>query len=148
MTRYIIITVLAVLHFTAVPVPVYDGSPLYSHLFFHFFHANIFHLSGNAMCVALLRNVRWVEAYVIATLGSLWIDVPTIGFSGVIFSAIGIWYGYSAEYQKALRSLAYAVVTGMLPGVSMSYHIISLLSGFAYGWTIESIRIYRRIRPR
>lgn len=146
MTRCIIIIALSVVYLTASPMPVYEGSPLYRHLLFHAFHSNIFHLAGNLICVYLLRNARWVEAYVVATLCSFAITEPTVGLSGVIFAAIGICYGHLAEYGKMARCLAYTFVIGLLPGVSMVYHIISLLTGYAYGWSIGSIRIYNN-RP-
>lgn len=146
MQRYFVIILLLVLFFTAEPTPVYEGCELLPHFVFHFHHSNIFHLLANASCILALKRIRWVESYVIAVLCSLLIVEPTVGISGILFAAIGMNIGKRAYLKGFFRCSVTAFLIGLLPGVSLVFHLLSLISGYAYGWCIESYRIYRRCR--
>lgn len=146
MQRYFAIILLLVLFFIAEPTPVYKGCDLYAHFIFHFHHSNIFHLLANASCVLSLKKLRWVESYIIAVLCSFLIIEPTVGISGVLFAGIGIGIGRKAYMKGLLRCTATAFLIGLLPGVSLVFHLVSLIVGYTYGWCVESYRIYRRCR--
>lgn len=146
MQRYFAIILLLVLFFIAEPTPVYKGCDFYAHFIFHFHHSNIFHLLANASCILSLKKLRWSESYIIAVLCSLLIVEPTVGVSGILFAGIGIGIGQRAYIKGLLRCTATASLIGLLPGVSLVFHLVSLIVGYAYGWCVESYRIYRRCR--
>lgn len=146
MQRYFAIILLLVLFFVTEPTPVYKGCDFYAHFIFHFHHSNIFHLLANASCILALKKLRWVESYAIAVLCSFLITVPTVGISGILFAAIGMDIGKRAYMKGLLRCSVTALLIGLLPGVSLVFHLLSLISGYAYGWCVESYRIYRRCR--
>lgn len=147
MQRYFAVITLLVLFFTTEPTPVHEGCDLSARLFFHFHHSNFFHLLANASCIFAIRKIRWFESYIIAFLCSFFVTDPTVGISGILFSAIGMNIGKKAYVKGLLKCSVTALAIGLLPGVSLVYHLVSLLSGYAYGWCAESIRIYRRCFP-
>ena len=147
MQRYLAIISLLVLFFFTEPTPVYEGCDLPAHFLFHFHHSNIFHLLANASCILALKKIRWIESYFIAVVCSFLIVEPTVGISGILFAAIGSGIGKRAYLKGLLRCSIMAFLFGLLPGVSLVFHLVSLISGYAYGWCVESYRIYRRCRP-
>lgn len=131
----------------AEPTPVFKGCALSARFMFHFHHANIFHLLANAVCFYSMRKIRWAEAYVIAVACSFFVVHPTVGLSGLLFAAAGINMGKQGNGKGASVCLLSALLCGLLPGVSLVLHVSSFLTGFAYGWCIETYRIYRRCFP-
>lgn len=129
-----ILALLLLVYLVCTPTPAYSGCGLTDRLTFHFFHSNIWHLMANGLCIWVMKRIRWVEAYVIAVVCSACIVHPTVGISGLIFAAIGLNLGAVKGTGKWLaRTAVYAVVFGLLPGVSMVFHLTTLCIGFLWG---------------
>lgn len=119
-------------------------------------HANIWHLCGNLLVVWLVRRLRLYSSLVIAILasflpavGCVWdgfvFDSITMGFSGVLFAAIGSNWGYGIyrTTNDARRNMYYrdfffkvlpfALLGVLVPHINWCLHTYCLLSGFVYG---------------
>ena len=146
--RIFVILILLVLHFISEPTPVYPGCELLHRFTFHFYHTNIWHLLANASCIYVMKKFRWVEAYVIAVLCSFAIVSPTVGISGMVFAAIGCNLGERRLWKALLKCSLSAVVIGIMPGVSMLFHLACLWLGFnlqiplkiIVGWEVKNER--------
>ena len=125
-----VILILLVLHFTSEPTPVYTGCDILHRITFHFHHSNIWHLLANASCIYAIRNFRWIESFVVASICSFVVTCPTVGISGLVFAAIGFNLGHSGKWKALLKCSLSAVVFGLMPGVSMLFHLACLLVGF------------------
>lgn len=134
--RYSVILILLVLFFLSEPTPVYQGCELLYRFIFHFHHSNIWHLLANASCIYAMRKFRWLESYAVA-FGCSWLIVePTVGISGMVFAAIGFNLGEKRMWKGLLKCAISAVLFGLMPGVSMLFHVICLFVGFVsiYLW--------------
>ena len=100
-------------------------------------HANVFHLAANLYCLWLLRKVHWLPAFVIAALASLLAPTPTVGLSGFLFASIGVSCGRNLLWKQCLITLAICMLWGLFPSVSLFVHVVSLLTGYAYGHTLR-----------
>lgn len=128
--RYIVLTLLAVLYFTTEPTPCFYGCEFTARFLFHFYHSNIWHLIANGTCIYAMRKFCWIESYVIAFLCSWVIINPTVGISGMVFAAIGCNLGKRCMWKGLFKCSITALLFGLLPGVSMAFHLTCLLSGF------------------
>lgn len=76
-------------------VGLYCGCPLQNRLLYHFFHANVIHLSLNVWCLlscVFLADVSapaLLFAYAIACTVPVSSGTPTVGLSGVCFALLG-----------------------------------------------------------
>lgn len=134
--RYSVILILLVLFFLSEPTPVYKGCELLHRFIFHFHHSNIWHLLANASCIYAMRKFRWLESYAVA-FGCSWLIVePTVGISGMVFAAIGFNLGEKRMWKGLLKCAISAVLFGLMPGVSMLFHVMCLFVGFVsiYLW--------------
>lgn len=114
----------------------------------HFHHANIFHLLANCWAVFLIRRADWVPAYLTATVCAIpFAGGSMVGFSGVIFAALGIFYGRFPS-KVFWWSAAIVLVTGMLPGISATFHLVTLTAGFIVGYIYQSVKLYAEYRNR
>lgn len=143
--KFYITIILLILLFSAEPTAVYKGCDLLNHFTFHFYHANIFHLSANVLCLWTVRKHHWVISYIIATIFSFLITSPTVGLSAILFATVGINYGIKADYKNAVISALVCTIYGLLPGISLLFHLLSLAGGFIYGYCYETVRLYRNI---
>ena len=112
----------------------------------HFIHVNIFHLLANCWAIYIIKKLDWIPAYFIAAI----LAVPfsnLVGFSGVIFAALGILYG---KYPSKLfwKSAAIVLVTGMLPNISVTFHLLCLFAGFIAGYIYQMTKLYVNYRNR
>lgn len=147
MRKVVVLISLLVLFLLLEPTPVYKGCGFLNHLIFHFYHANIWHLLGNGLCIYAMKRMNWAVAYVIAVVCSFAIVSPTVGMSGIIFAAIGIRMGCFANVKGLWRCCISAILFGLLPGVSLVFHLLSLLAGFAYGYRCTKYRLRGGFRP-
>lgn len=138
--KYAVLILLAVLYLTTEPTPCFNGCDFPRRLIFHFHHSNIWHLLANASCIYVMKKFRWSESYVISVLASWVIVHPTVGISGMIFAAIGCNCGERNLWKSLWKCGISAVVFGLMPGVSMLFHVVCLSAGFAW------IKIWRMIR--
>ena len=130
--RLLAILILLVLFFISEPTPVYPGCDFLHRFTFHFHHSNIWHLLANASCIYVMKKFRWIEAYVIAVLCSWVIMTPTVGISGMVFAAIGCNLGGRRLWKALLKCSVSAMLFGLLPGVSMLFHLACLWLGFGF----------------
>lgn len=138
--RYFVILILLVLYFLSEPTPVYQGCEILHRFIFHFYHSNIWHLLANASCIYVMKKFRWLESYVVALLCSWLIVTPTVGISGIVFAAIGFNLGEKCLWRGLLKCLFSAVLFGLMPGISLLFHVSCLLSGFM------SIYLWRKLK--
>ena len=82
------------------------------HFIYIFFHANIFHLAGNMLCMVMLsardRGVDALKSAAIAISVSFlppYID-NTVGISAMLFSWVGLMNGRVRSFRPAAISLA------------------------------------------
>lgn len=130
--KYAVLILLAVLYLTTEPTPCSQGCDFSSRLIFHFHHSNVWHLLANASCIYVMKQFRWLESYVIAVLCSFIIEQPTIGISGMVFAAIGCNLGKRGLWKGLIKCGVSAVVFGLLPGVSMLFHVTCLSAGYLF----------------
>lgn len=107
----------------------YTRHNVWQHFIYPFFHANIWHLLGNILCVALLRNrvfkydtSFWLCIYAVAVIMSFiaFSKLPVCGFSGEIFCALGL--SFSTTRKITLSTIITLTIVGV-----MSFHIAGLL---------------------
>ena len=125
-----VILILLVLYIFPEPTPCFYGCEFSAHFLFHFYHSNIWHLLANASCIYAMRRFRWLESYVIAVVCSFFIVEPTVGISGMVFAAIGCNLGERGMWKGLLKCGVSAFLFGLLPGVSMVFHLLCLLNGY------------------
>ena len=138
--KYSVILILLVLYFLSEPTPVYQGCELLHRFIFHFHHSNIWHLLANASCIYAMKKFRWLESYSVAFLCSWLIVSPTVGISGMVFAAIGFNLGENGMWKGLLKCAFSAVLFGLMPGVSMLFHVMCLFVGFV------SIHLWRVLK--
>ncbi len=140
-SKAIIISVLVILF------AIYGKGQTHSCFDMHLFHANIFHLLANCWAVFIIRRADWIPAYAIAVPCAIPFAHSTVGFSGVIFAALGIIYG---RYPSKLFWWAVAIVliTALIPSVNAAFHLICMFAGFIAGYAYEITRLYVKDRNR
>ena len=117
------------------------GKGLWERLLFPISHANIFHLAANTLCVWLMKirlrlPLTVAISFVCSLLPqwSLWGAEPILGFSGVIFAAVGIVYGKLGQFKRMAKTcLLPVIICGLFPHVALTFHIYTLLIGYAIG---------------
>lgn len=144
--RISVILILLVLFFISEPTPAYQGCEIWHRFIFHFYHSNIWHLMANASCIYVIRKFRWSECYVIAVLCSWLIVNPTVGISGMVFAAIGCNLGELRRWKGLLKCAVSAVVFGLLPGVSMLFHLGCLCLGVVWGCVYRVFKEVKEVR--
>ena len=138
------IVVVYILTWNNTPLAAYEGCPFINRFGYMFFHANVFHLIANIICIWSIKRHYW-ESVAIGVICSFAATSPTIGISGVIFATIGITCGIHMNRKALLYSLATALIIGLMPSISLLLHIWALIIGYIYGWCRETIRIYNSI---
>lgn len=153
-TQKSFIIIVLVLSFFLLPkYAVGDDSGFIHHVLFPISHANIFHLAGNILCLWLFKiklhlPVTVAVSFVCSYLPqfNLWGMEPFMGFSGILFAVIGIMYG---RQNRPKRMFKYCIIplliTGLFPHVCLSIHLYCLLAGYAYGYLLETYRLYRLV---
>ena len=109
--------------------------------FLFLFHANIFHLAANVLCLFLLKirlrlPITLAISFVCSYLPqwSPWGTEPILGFSGVLFAAVGIAWGRAHQFRRMCRyCLLPTIIYGLFPHVALTFHLYTLLLGYAVG---------------
>lgn len=113
-------------------------SPLDSRLTYHFFHANFFHFAANALCVAIMRpSPRDIlMAWIVASIATFLVLTPTIGFSAIIYSYIGLniikWKISIIDWAIFIAS---NLLTAFIPNIAFWMHFVA----FSIGMTVYYI---------
>ena len=134
------------------PEGVYSsGWVVADHALYMFFHASVWHLTGNLFVLWMLRGKLYlVEAFTTAFLMSWLPAVPgvwnmsaaplcTVGLSGVIFAIIGIKWGVFCVHRTrgyrtfALKVVPFILLGAVVPNVNWSLHLYCLLMGLFVG---------------
>lgn len=115
------------------------------HFVYMFFHANIFHLAGNALAAwfTFRKPCRIAAAYLVAVLCSFisYSDMPVMGLSSMIYALIGFNTVLMRYPLKAKITLALALSLGLLlPNINGLLHILCFSLSFATAY------IYKRIK--
>ena len=105
-------------------------------LYFHFFHANIFHLAVNMIALWQFapRPLTCVIAFVSATLASLLpfagVSEPTYGLSAFLFAA------YARKYVSWHLSPKWLILSNLflafIPHMNWRIHILSFVISYAF----------------
>ena len=118
---------------------------LADHLLYSISHANIWHLAANILCLWMLKcRTHIITTFVCAVLCSFLpcpllpiygdSDALTMGFSGVLFSMVGISWGKIHRLRDMLvKNIWYLILPAFLPHVNFLIHIYCLLAGYFYG---------------
>lgn len=113
-------------------------SNITGHLSFCFFHANIFHLLVNLLCLWSIRGKMNIPiAYAVSVLASFspqFTHEHTTGLSGLLFAAFGIMWGEHSTFRTMCKACAPAILIAVfLPHVNGLLHLWCLLGGFLAG---------------
>lgn len=118
----------------------YSGSSILTHLTFHFAHASVWHLAGNALCFYVItrKGANWKELCVSLLLATLCSFIaphklPTIGLSGLIFALYGIRLMRlnNLSTRFLIQTLLVLIIPGLTGKVNVWLHISCLVSGYA-----------------
>ena len=148
MKRLYLTLALCVLMLALMPVApalaVSHLSPLTSHLFYMFAHANVLHWLINAWTLLVLHNTfRWyrcLAAYLLAVAASfvpcsVIISRPTMGASALSCFFLGLitphlWH--SGKRSSVLMMLALLLLGFFLPGIAAGLHVALYLCGLLF----------------
>jgi len=153
MKTRIAISIILILSFFLLPKYAYGPeSGITEHLLYPMSHANIFHLAVNILCLWMIRcPVYILVSLPIAIIASffpaisLYGDVPTLGFSGVLFAMVGISWGKINGFRNMVaKNKWYLILPFFIPNINACIHVYCLLLGFVYGLHLYNIKICSR----
>ena len=118
-----------------------------SALLYSFYHVNVFHLAGNLVCLWLIRGrMELLPSYVIAVISALLpqFTTPVYGFSGVLFSLVGLRYGKYSNFLTMFKKCGWVLgLTIFIPNVAVLLHAYCLVLGYVYGYGARYISLSR-----
>lgn len=125
-----------------------SGSAWWTHLTFHFAHANVFHLAANLLVLFLLLPFNgsnnwwhWPLCYLVATASSFIISTPkpTVGLSGILFAYYGIIFLKDGpQWKPLLHTIVYMAVSCLFAQrMAIGLHCICLFGGALIGGFID-----------
>ena len=135
--KFVISFVLVVFYFF-LPQFVFPDGGIIGHALYPLSHANIFHLLANILCLWMIScELHFTTSFLLAALCSFlpcFVSEPTMGFSGVLFSVIGISWGNAHRFKDMIwRNKWFLVVPVFIPHVNAFIHIYCLLAGYVVG---------------
>lgn len=118
-----------------------------NHLLFSFSHANIWHLLANIFCLWMIPcRLHLMTSFLLAVLCSFlpcFISEPTMGFSGVLFSIVGISWGRVGRFKDMLlKNKWFLIIPIFIPHVNAFIHLYCLIAGWFAGrylWHRENV---------
>lgn len=139
---------LLVMSFFNAPVALAPHCSISARMAYHFFHANFFHALCNVWCMLAIAFYYDIDdwelflAWIIAaTIPSLFITAPTIGFSGICFALMGIVFYKVARKRLYLSWIIPIVAIGyFIPGMAATIHAYCFIVGIATSIVYSSIR--------
>lgn len=143
------LTVMCLAGFFSSQHTVSSGSPVVDVLYYHFSHANVFHLAINLW--ALWRFLpRWSTCFISLLIASavplipcVASTTPTLGLSAFLFAAYSRRYVAWRRYMSCwafVQVLLIILVTGFLPHISWRFHLASLMLGYSVWYLIYRLR--------
>lgn len=112
--------------------------PWWMCFFYHFDHANIFHLALNLWALYQFKP-RWktvIVAYAVSSLAALLpfssVAMPTCGLSGMLMAAYARKY---AEFRLPIwKPIAVNMVFALFPMFNWKIHLVSFLISYLVWW--------------
>lgn len=136
--RIIITFTLLVFYFYGQKTGYTDSSGIESHLLYPLYHANIWHLACNIMCLWMIKcPLNIIVTFVLAVLCSFipcLVSEPTMGLSGVLFAVVGISWGRLRAFKRMCRyNIPIIIITFFIPNVNALIHLYCLMAGYLFG---------------
>lgn len=122
-------------------VGIYDNSPIWHRITYHFFHANILHAVINVWCMlacVFIAKLSWRQilmAFIIACFAPAEYKIPTIGLSGVCYAMLGIISVYAKKQLAYHAYITFCIaLTWMFLAdkVNNPLHLYCYLAGITY----------------
>lgn len=125
------------------------GFDIYNNIVFPLSHANIFHLLCNILCLWYIRRLSFYlpPAIAISFICSFFPENihNIMGFSGVLFSIIGLIYGENNRgYDMIKNNWIFFFVTAFIPNVAVLFHIYCLIFSFFIGKITTDIALWKK----
>lgn len=108
------------------------------HVLYWLSHANVWHLAANILCLWMIPcELHLLFAIIAAVLCSFlpcFISEATCGFSGVLFSIVGMSWGRVHRFKDMLwRNKWFLIIPIFLPHVNALLHVYCLVAGWLIG---------------
>jgi hypothetical protein len=150
--RHIIVLILAVCYFVPKPELLFTME-FPAHIVHHFFHANVFHFTVNAIAIWSVldektRPEKWMlpVAFVIGSLSYCFALRPVIGFSNILFAMAGLRTpSFKNPWWKSSSAMVFfgsMIAMLFLPMVSATTHLVAYVYGIGIA---ASIRFYKKL---
>ncbi len=123
-----------------------------NNILFPLSHANIIHLLCNLWCLWIIRPPYFLcsavlLSFICSMLPEPFLQEPIMGASGILFSMIGAKYGEVSRGKELLqKTWLFFLITALLPNVACLYHLYCITTGFAWGWTKQTYRLWLSTR--
>lgn len=116
----------------------FPDAHLFGHFLFSVSHANVWHLLANLLCLWMLPcRLHLCMSYLTALFCSFlpcFVSEPTMGFSGILFSVIGISWGRVCRFREMLwKNKWFLVIPMFIPHVNAFIHVYCLVFGYLAG---------------
>lgn len=109
-------------------------------VWYHFFHANVFHLILNSLCLWSIlrydiRAVHLIAAFLIASASGILtaVDVPTVGASAFIVALSGIVSSWRVDIKSSLLTILLLTIYCLIPNINGAIHLAAWIGGFVFG---------------
>ena len=140
----LIVSVLLVVWYFAMPQYSSGGygiatyGTISGHLLYWLSHANVWHLAANVLCLWMIPcDLHLLVAALLSVFCSFlpcFVSEPTCGFSGVLFSIVGISWGRVGRFRDMLwRNKWFLLIPMFIPHVNALLHVYCLVAGYAWG---------------
>lgn len=141
----LIVSVVLVVWFFAMPQAGFTGEwEIGGHMLYPLSHANIWHLLANLLCLWMIPcGLHLTVATFVAVLCSFlpcFISEPTVGFSGVLFSIVGISWGKAHRFRDMIwRNKWFLLIPVFIPHVNALLHVYCLVGGYLIGHFVRDL---------
>ena len=136
-----IVSIVLVIWYFTMPGHGFTGYvDIAGHILYPLSHANIFHLLANILCLWMIPcGLHLTSAFILSVLCSFlpcFIYEETVGFSGVLFSIVGISWGRVNRFKDMIwRNKWFLIIPIFIPHVNALLHLYCLVLGYLLGRT-------------